>query len=99
MRFTAQAASGLGRSPESATWGSVESANQSEQLDEMVVAQNQDKAVAGYPYFIETTDGRSLFGYTDESGHLPRVATPVGNSYIVYWGDEALAMHIGDVDA
>lgn len=65
----------------------------------MVVAQNQDKAVADYPYFIETTDGRSLFGYTNESGHLPRVATPTGNTYIVYWGDEAPAMHIGDVDA
>lgn len=48
-------------------------------------------ASTGYPYFIDVTDGQQFAGCLDESGRLPRVYTASADSYIVYWGDEALA--------
>nr|WP_244289383.1 PAAR domain-containing protein [Burkholderia puraquae] len=46
----------------------------------------------GYPYYIETTDGRIHSGVLDASGELPRVHTGDGSgNYTVYWGDEAIA--------
>nr|WP_244101917.1 hypothetical protein [Burkholderia cepacia] len=46
----------------------------------------------GYPYYIETADGRVHSGVLDASGELPRVHTGDGSGdYTVYWGDEAIA--------
>ncbi|KVL30965.1 PAAR domain-containing protein [Burkholderia sp. MSMB1835] len=46
----------------------------------------------GYPYFIETADGRIHSGVLDASGELPRVNTGDGSgNYTVFWGDEAIA--------
>ncbi|WP_246174039.1 hypothetical protein [Paraburkholderia hayleyella] len=52
-------------------------------------------ASEGYPYFIETTDGRTFSGKLDAHGRLPRVFTVDADSYHVYWGDEALAKQDG----
>jgi uncharacterized Zn-binding protein involved in type VI secretion len=45
----------------------------------------------GYPYFIETTDGRVFSGRIDSARLLPRIHTEGSESYSIYWGDEALA--------
>ena len=46
----------------------------------------------GYPYYIETADGRVHSGVLDANGELPRVHTGDGSGdYTVYWGDEAIA--------
>jgi hypothetical protein len=60
--------------------------------DEQVHLDNADDvALAGLPYVVETGCGRTLSGRADRSGLLPRVATPKEETYIVFWGDEALA--------
>jgi hypothetical protein len=74
-------------------------AKQSEDFDELVVAHTSEGPIADYPYFVETSDGRSLFGHTDEQGRLPRIVTMAAGSLTVYWGDVALAKHLGDHDA
>lgn len=65
-----------------------------ESYDEMVVATGPHGPITDYPYFIETSDGRGHFGYTDSEGQLPRIATISASAFAVYWGDEALAMHL-----
>ncbi|APC69096.2 MULTISPECIES: PAAR domain-containing protein [Ralstonia solanacearum species complex] len=46
----------------------------------------------GYPYYIETADGRVHSGVLDASGMLPRIHTgDESGEYTVYWGDEAIA--------
>ncbi len=46
----------------------------------------------GYPYYIETADGRVHSGVLDTSGELPRINTgDESGGYTVYWGDEAIA--------
>ncbi|SDQ21738.1 Zn-binding Pro-Ala-Ala-Arg (PAAR) domain-containing protein, incolved in TypeVI secretion [Paraburkholderia fungorum] len=52
-------------------------------------------ALNGYPYFIETTDGRMFLGRIEGSGPLPRIETDIADTYTVYWGDEALARQNG----
>ena len=52
-------------------------------------------AFEGYPYLIETADGRAIFGRLAGDGQLPRVHTGTAHDYSVYWGDEALAKHDG----
>lgn len=52
-------------------------------------------AFDGYPYLIETTDGRIVFGRLASDGQLPRVHTDTADEYSVYWGDEALARQEG----
>ncbi|ABI86619.1 PAAR domain-containing protein [Burkholderia ambifaria] len=47
---------------------------------------------AGYPYYIETADGRAHSGELDASSILPRIHTgDASGEYIIYWGDEAIA--------
>ncbi|KGB93522.1 MULTISPECIES: PAAR domain-containing protein [Burkholderia] len=53
-------------------------------------------ASIGYPYVIETSDGRIHSGHLDDRGYLPRIHTASEDEYIVYWGDEALARLSGD---
>lgn len=65
-------------------------------FDELVIAVGPHGPLADYPYFVETSDGRRLFGRTDECGHLPRIATIEAGSLTVFWGDEALAKHLGN---
>jgi hypothetical protein len=48
-------------------------------------------ALEGYPYFIETSDGRVFSGRLGDNGQLPRIHTNSADDYGVYWGDEALA--------
>ncbi|MCY1224850.1 hypothetical protein D9M68_528690 [compost metagenome] len=67
--------------------------------DEQVIAKGPHGPLAGYAYFVETSDGRGLFGHTDEHGRLPRIATMDTGSLTVYWGDEALAKHLGNENA
>lgn len=46
----------------------------------------------GYPYYVETTDGRVFQGKLDASGMLPRIHTGHNpDDYTVYWGDDAIA--------
>lgn len=52
-------------------------------------------ATNGYPYFIETEDGRTFSGRLENGGRLPRIQTDVASDYSVVWGDEALARHEG----
>ncbi|WP_080970852.1 PAAR domain-containing protein [Burkholderia cepacia] len=52
----------------------------------------------GYPYYIETTDGRVHSGVLDASGELPRIHTgDDSGEFTVYWGDEAIAKQHGGV--
>lgn len=44
----------------------------------------------GYPYFIETADGRIAAGRLDSSEQLSRIYTDAASGYIVYWDEEAL---------
>lgn len=49
-------------------------------------------APEGYPYYVETTEGRVFQGQLDASGMLPRIHTGHNpNDYTVYWGDDAIA--------
>ncbi len=50
----------------------------------------------GFPYYIETLDGRKYSGRADARAVLPRISTRGAEEYIVYWGDEALAKMHGD---
>ncbi|WP_230951304.1 PAAR domain-containing protein [Burkholderia stagnalis] len=46
----------------------------------------------GYPYYIETTDGRVFQGRLDTDGALPRIHTGDSpNDYAIYWGDDPIA--------
>ena len=65
-------------------------------FDEQVCVAPAGALLAGYPYYIETADGRIESGRIDTGGQLPRIVT--GNSpdsYTVYWGDQALAKQFG----
>ncbi|MFM0341151.1 PAAR domain-containing protein [Paraburkholderia fungorum] len=48
-------------------------------------------ATPGYPYFIETSDGRTRSGRLDGTALMPRIDTDMADSYTVHWGDDALA--------
>jgi hypothetical protein len=52
-------------------------------------------ATAGYPYFLETADGRTEAGRLDDSRSLVRIFTDTAEDYTAYWGDEALAKQAG----
>lgn len=65
-------------------------------FDEQVRSITARAVLNGYPYFIETGDGRSFSGRTDANGNLPRVDTQDVNDYTVYWGDAALAKQQGN---
>lgn len=62
--------------------------------DEQVRAVGQG-AFEGYPYVIETADGRTHAGSIDASCHLPRMYTDSSDDYTVHWGDEALVRQNG----
>ena len=64
-------------------------------FDEQVRSVVNGTALAGYPYFLETADGRTSSGRTDAEGNLPRVETQEADKYIVHWGDDALARQQG----
>ncbi|KVF71485.1 hypothetical protein WS75_21150 [Burkholderia sp. FL-7-2-10-S1-D7] len=76
------------------TTGRVVSIKQGE-FDEQVEAKcsgSTAQGPAGYPYYIETADGRIHSGVLDANGELPRVHTGDGpRDYTVYSGDEAIA--------
>jgi hypothetical protein len=59
--------------------------------DEQVVARARGAALPGYPYVIETADGKCVCGRIDESGRLPRVRTDSDATYSIHWGEEALS--------
>jgi hypothetical protein len=59
--------------------------------DEQVRASAMGAALGGYPYFIETADGRAFPGRVDFRGTLPRVITNASaDDYTVFWGEDAL---------
>jgi hypothetical protein len=45
----------------------------------------------GYPYCIETGDGRVESGRLDATGVLPRIYTDNADTYTILWGEEALS--------
>jgi uncharacterized protein (DUF2345 family) len=65
-------------------------------FDEQVRATVSGIALEGYPYFIETPDGRTFSGQTDRNGRLPRIVTNGAHEFTVHWGDAALAKQDGD---
>jgi hypothetical protein len=50
----------------------------------------------GYPYFIETADGRTESGRLDSQAFLSRISTIAAEDYTIYWGDEALDKRLGE---
>jgi hypothetical protein len=70
------------------------STNDARDYDEQVRATGQG-ATDGYPYFIETTDGRTESGRLDRRALLSRISTIAVEEYTIYWGDEALAKQAG----
>jgi hypothetical protein len=66
----------------------------SHQFDELLRAVG-DGATEDYPYYVETSDGRTFTGRLGSDGALPRVTTAAADDYRVYWGDEALAKQEG----
>ncbi|VBB15130.1 PAAR domain-containing protein [Burkholderia stabilis] len=70
-------------------------------FDEQIEATTRGGATdghEGYPYYVETADGRIHSGALDASGELPRVNTGDGSGdYTVYWGDEAIEKKYGGV--
>ncbi|MBN3754685.1 PAAR domain-containing protein [Paraburkholderia sp. Tr-20389] len=55
-------------------------------------------ASKGYPYYIETVNGRIESGRLDLSGVLPRIYTDNADTYTIHWGDDALS-HEGWINA
>lgn len=64
-------------------------------FDEQVRSVTAGAVLNGYPYFIETEDGRILSGRIDSDGRLPRIITNASGRYSVHWGDDALARQSG----
>lgn len=64
-------------------------------FDEQVRSVTAGAVLNGYPYFIETEDGRTFSGRADSDGRLPRITTDVSGQYSVHWGDDALARQSG----
>jgi CDGSH-type Zn-finger protein len=65
------------------------------QYDEQVEAK-RGASFEGYPYFIQTEDGRVFLGLVDSGQRLPRVPTETSENYTVFWGDDALARQEGN---
>lgn len=63
-------------------------------FDEQVRAKGRG-ASEGYPYYIETADGRTQSGRLDGNGQLPRIYTDSSDEYSVHWGDDALEKQLG----
>jgi uncharacterized Zn-binding protein involved in type VI secretion len=59
--------------------------------DEQVAARARHAALPGYPYVIETADGKCICGRIDGSGQLPRVHTDSAAIYSIHWGEDALS--------
>ncbi len=55
-----------------------------EQVEVKTSGGSTSDSPGGYPYFIETTDGRIHSGVLDDTGDG-------SGNYTVYWGDEAIA--------
>lgn len=63
-------------------------------FDEQVSAKGRG-AAEGYPYFVETADGRTQSGRLDGTGQLPRIYADSSDEYSVHWGDDALEKQLG----
>ena len=59
--------------------------------DEQIKATHSTVDLAGYPYVIETADGRTYSGHVQADGTLPRISTDSESDYSIVWGDQALA--------
>jgi uncharacterized Zn-binding protein involved in type VI secretion len=62
------------------------------QYDQQIVAVDAatGNPIHYYPFFIETEDGRTYMGRTDEEGKTPRIITQGKQRLVVYWGEEAI---------
>jgi uncharacterized Zn-binding protein involved in type VI secretion len=60
--------------------------------DEQIVAVDEatGKFIPYYHYFIETGDGRTFSGRTDDEGKTPRIKTQNDEYLVAYWGEEAV---------
>jgi|GEM_PF-637234 len=64
-------------------------------FDEQVRAVAPGVVLDGYPYFVETADGRTFSGRMGASDLLSRISTDEANYYTVHWGEEALVRREG----
>lgn len=64
-------------------------------FDEQIRSDADGAAMEGYPYFIETEDGRTFSGRLEPDGRLPRITSDTSGQYSVHWGDDALARQQG----
>lgn len=65
-------------------------------FDEKIKCTARASTLAGYPYYVETADGRTYSGRINDSDSLPRIDTrAAADDYVVYWGDEAIAKQYG----
>jgi len=63
--------------------------------DEQVRAATSGVALDGYPYLVETADGRTFSGRVGVSGLLSRITTDGADDYTVHWGEETLIKQEG----
>ena len=57
--------------------------------DEQVRASIRTTLPQNYPYLIELSDGRTFAGHVNGNGQLPRIHSEIGDSYMIYWGEDA----------
>lgn len=70
--------------------GAQSSTQSSGKFSEQVSARAPGVSLEGYPYLIETADGKTVCGRVDNSGRLPRIYTDNAAICTIHWGDEAL---------
>ncbi|WP_230975234.1 PAAR domain-containing protein [Burkholderia stagnalis] len=58
--------------------------------DEQVRASIRTTLPQNYPYLIELSDGRTFAGHVNSNGQLPRIHSEIADSYMIYWGEDAL---------
>lgn len=69
-------------------------------FDEAMLSTNLQtgEAIADYPYLIETSQGKHIFGHTDANGNIPRYSTGDKSEVLkIFFGDEALYRNDGSI--
>ena len=64
----------------------------------LLTSAQTSEAISDYPYLIETSQGKKIFGRTDKNGNIPKYSS--GNQtekFKIYFGDEALYRNDGGV--
>jgi hypothetical protein len=99
MVFTAEDVARLtGKLVTDVSMGAASSVASAAAYDEQVTASARGVSLRGYPFLIETSDGRTMCARAGANGRLPRIYTDNADTYTIYWGDDALS-HEGWRDA